>query len=258
MSLSPKAEISKETSFIPGEIQPIKFLYYLEAQLSAFSNKRSGSKTRLNLLVATAKLLESEVFSDINVQEICSQADVAKGTFYLQFKTKEQIIQALFEEYINFEYNSMPYVGDEIGTFESMTLFVAWYERTFHQNVGLMRSFVRMTDADEALAELWRRRNDQIVQRGIANYLLRSKFDKDRKKLALLAIRTLGGIMDYSLFARHGIHPASDFTHEFSEDDLIEFHSLLMYRGLYGEDPPVKERSSMVQYFIDRASPVQL
>ncbi|WOE75494.1 TetR/AcrR family transcriptional regulator [Alterisphingorhabdus coralli] len=205
--------------------------------------------------MATAKLMETRVFSEINVQDICDQAEVAKGTFYIQFKTKEDIIRALFEEFIAFEYNSMPYVDPETGAFRSMCLFVGWYERTFRINAGLMRSFVRLSDLDEEVAALWTQRNNMIVQRGISNYLLQTRFEKDRKKLALLAIRTVGGIMDYTLFARHGIHQASDFTADFSDDELIQFHSLLMYRCLYGEDPPKEDRSSMVEYFIDRAQP---
>lgn len=57
-------------------------------------NKRqqSAQNTRKKLIQAALKLLKEKGFKAINVEEITKEAGVAKGTFYIYFKRKEDII----------------------------------------------------------------------------------------------------------------------------------------------------------------------
>jgi len=57
-------------------------------------NKRqqSAQNTRKKLIKAALKLLKEKGFNAINVEEITKTAGVAKGTFYVYFKKKEDII----------------------------------------------------------------------------------------------------------------------------------------------------------------------
>jgi len=233
--------------------EPIKFAHYLEAMALGVPGKRSGRRTRLKLMAATAKLLEEMVFTEMNVIDICNQADVAKGTFYLQFEAKEDIILAIFEEYIEFEIRTMPVLEHFRNQYEGLYALVAWYEQTFRVNTGIMRTFVRLSDIDPKIAEFWKKRNDQIVDRAIATYIAATEFTKRDVELARLAIRSLGGIMDAAMFARYGIHQGSDFTADYSDTGVIEMHTTLMYRALYGEDPPAESITPTIRKFVSRA-----
>lgn len=70
-------------------------------------NKRqqSAQNTRKKLIQAALKLLKEKGLNAINVEEITKEAGVAKGTFYIYFKRKEDIIleysRAPFSEIAN-------------------------------------------------------------------------------------------------------------------------------------------------------------
>lgn len=234
------------------ELEPVRFAHYLEAKAMGLPGKRSGSKTRLKLMAATADLLETRIFVDLNVIDICERACVAKGTFYLQFDTKEAILLALLSEYVEFEIRSMPLLADHADPFENTRSIVAWYEKTFRVNAGIMRSFVRLSDSDTNVSRIWKRRNELIVERSVGPYIRQRKLSGKAASMALLAVRSIGGIMDYAMFARHGIHQSSDFTSEYSEDTLIDLHSVLMYRALYNDNPPASAVCKEVRMFISQ------
>lgn len=235
-----------------SEPEPVRFAHYLEAKAMGLPGKRSGPKTRLKLMAATADLLETQLFVDLNVIDICERASVAKGTFYLQFETKEAVLLALLSEYVEFEIRSMPLLVDGADPFENTRSVVAWYEKTFRVNAGIMRTFVRLSDSDTDVSRIWKRRNEQIVERSMGPYLRNRKLSGKAASMALLAVRTMGGIMDYAMFARHGIHQASDFTSAYSEDTLIDLHSVLMFRALYNQDPPANAVCKEVRMFISQ------
>lgn len=233
-------------------VEPVKFAHYLQAKLQGMREKRSGRRTRLKLMVATCHLLDDQLFSDLNVFDICEQAEVAKGTFYLQFETKEDVIYSIFEEYIEFEQLTLPRLHPDMERFARTRLLVSWYEKTFGVNAGLMRNFVRLSDSDTRVAELWRQRNERIVERSFESYLWGTQLEPGSEgfEFARLAMRSMGGIMDYALFARHGIHQASDFTGGVSEETMIDLHALLMYRALSGQNPSAEALTPQVRNFV--------
>jgi len=58
-----------------------------------YTNKRWQSAQNTRKLIKDAlKLLKEKGFNAINVEEITKTAEVAKGTFYICFKKKEDII----------------------------------------------------------------------------------------------------------------------------------------------------------------------
>ena len=71
-------------------------------------NKRqqSAARTKKKLINAARTLLKEKGLSAINVEEITKTAGVAKGTFYVYFKKKEDII---------LEYSRLPWSGAGCG-----------------------------------------------------------------------------------------------------------------------------------------------
>lgn len=57
-------------------------------------NKRqtSAQKTKRKLITAGLELIKEKGFDSINVEDITKKAGVAKGTFYIYFKRKEDIV----------------------------------------------------------------------------------------------------------------------------------------------------------------------
>ncbi|MEN3000541.1 MAG: helix-turn-helix domain-containing protein [Armatimonadota bacterium] len=60
--------------------------------------ERRKEETRQRIIAAALELMQEKPFDQITVEEIAERADVAKGTFFLYFPTKEQLLHAYMEE----------------------------------------------------------------------------------------------------------------------------------------------------------------
>lgn len=95
-------------------------------------NKRQQSaiKTKQKLIQAALKLLKENGLGSINVEEITKEAGVAKGTFYVYFKCKEDIIA---------EYSRYPFreIDDELKNMQETNLIdkLTYYFHRFMQCV---------------------------------------------------------------------------------------------------------------------------
>jgi AcrR family transcriptional regulator len=63
-----------------------------------------GEQTRQRLLVAARKVYEERGFHDTRVGDICDGANLAHGTFYIYFKTKEDIFYSLVDSLVTNQY----------------------------------------------------------------------------------------------------------------------------------------------------------
>lgn len=222
-------------------IKAIRFATYLNASAQEIVKQRSGKKSRLSLLAAGARLLNSHTFSSLNVGEVCEAAGLAKGNFYLYFKTKEEFVYTLLTEYVAFEAQTLPALAQSPSPYAAVRKLVTWYEGTFDSNAGVLRCLIQLADSDVACASVWQRRNHGIVDAVMA-YLLSILPDPPRDKGPLrLAIQSIGSIMDQSLYARYRIHGDAVQEQPESAQLRIDLHSALIYRATFGTNPPLSE-----------------
>lgn len=228
------------TSNGEAHVEGVRFSAYLQALSSEIRKARSGEKTKLRLMSAGVALLEDCGFRDLNVEDVSRSSGMAKGTFYIHFNSKEEFLAELSKRYVDFELATAPsFAGTS--TFKRLRAFVSWYERTFALNVGVLRCLVQMGEVSAEMRALWHRRNKLIVDRAQAqlfNSPIESGLDPE---LARLALRTPGAMLDQSLFERHRVQVGPG---RYEPDDielLVELHTLLIYRAVYGSNPPVKE-----------------
>jgi AcrR family transcriptional regulator len=59
---------------------------------------RRREKTRLDLINAAERVISRKGYHETRIADIASEADVGLGTFYLHFKTKDQIFVELIEQ----------------------------------------------------------------------------------------------------------------------------------------------------------------
>lgn len=68
---------------------------------------KKGEKTKRKIFVTAMKLFKEKGYDNVTVDEIVKEAEIAKGTFYIYFRTKAHIVAEVFTELdINYE-NSM-------------------------------------------------------------------------------------------------------------------------------------------------------
>ncbi|ODT89946.1 TetR/AcrR family transcriptional regulator [Phenylobacterium sp. SCN 70-31] len=217
----------------------IRYATYLEAAAQEIKKTRSGERSRLKLLAAGARLLDSTDYREMMVEEVATEAGVAKGTFYIYFKTKDEFLRELGRRYAAFELQTYPRLSSRDSQFTNSRRWIAWYEKTFEANAGVLRCIVQMGAADEVMRETWHGRNSRIVDRAMAGWEKHNP-SKD-PALQRWVMRTAGGMLDQSLFERYGVQPGPGLNETAGFDLLVELHALLNFRALYGRNPPVDE-----------------
>jgi len=82
----------------PWLIQPRAFSIKMKRG-SVMARKRVGNK-RVRIIAAAAKLFGDKGYHDTTTAEIAESAGVAAGTIYIYFSSKEELLVAVFEEFL--------------------------------------------------------------------------------------------------------------------------------------------------------------
>lgn len=212
-----------------------RFKDALNARAGEISGTRSGARSRLRLMAAGCALLDGTAFRDLLVEDVCRKAGVAKGTFYIYFKSKDVFLRELANDYMGFELESYPAFAREAGRYANTRRWIAWYEDMFAANVGLLRCLVQMGSEDAEMRELWHRRNGLLVDRALAGEAKR--LTPEALAVRRWALRAAGGMLDQSLFERFDVQLGPGLDEPTDPDLRIELHALLNYRALTGRDP---------------------
>jgi len=221
-----------------GLFQAIRYASYLEALALDGQRTTRGERSRLRLMAAGSSLLDSCSYQELKIEDIASAARLAKGTFYIYFKTKDDFLRELVRCYCDFEPQTMPRHSLDLSTYATARTFVSWYERTFVTNLGVLGCMLQMGAIDPAVRECWSLRNDRLVNESVEATLRGDSVDRE---LLTWVTRTTGGMFDPSLLDRYGLQTPSRRKAPFDDDTLDEMHTLLVCRGIYGRDPPENE-----------------
>lgn len=104
-------------------------------------NLKKRDRTKAKLHQAGCALLDNILLSSLTVADICKEANVAHGTFYLYFKDRSSFIADLLLQFVDFLQTFMLNAskGDEQDPVRATT---EAYYHLFEENPGLMRCLV--------------------------------------------------------------------------------------------------------------------
>lgn len=239
------AVLSSDRPIDRPTVSDLRFALFLDRQWQGIKKSRSGDKSRLRLAAAGAGLLDATSYRDLNVEDICAAAELAKGTFYIYYTSKDMFLEELARQYVDFELTTYPPTASggarEGERFAAVRALVGWYERIFAANHGILRCMVQMGGQSPTMQALWHQRNHAIVERSVQG--LRARHDIPDGDLALvrLAVRTAGGMLDQSLFAQFSIQVSPGFSPDLDPELVIDFHAILLHRAIYGVDPSIRD-----------------
>jgi AcrR family transcriptional regulator len=219
-------------------MEGVRFSAYLRALSLQITKARSGEKTKLRLLAEGAALLDSTGFRELNVEDVSKSAGMAKGTFYIHFQSKDEFLIELGRRYVEFELATMPLSEQRSDAFERFQLWVTWYEKTFALNVGVLRCVVQMGDVNPAMRAVWYGRNRRMSDAVQSRWFNPEDVGVIDPLLAQLTLRTAGTMLDESLFERYKVQVGLGREEPDDIALLNELHALLIYRAIYGENPP--------------------
>ncbi len=191
--------------------------------------KQSAQNTRKKLIQAALKLLKEKEFNAINVEEITKEAGVAKGTFYIYFKRKEDIIS---------EYSRYPFkeIADELKNMKEVNLieklnryFYRFMECVETPGVNICREWIKsvidpnnvQNSQDSGKWEYDFEMLKEILENAVQNNEL--KKDTPVELLTHLIISQLYGMMTCWCMSNGKFEPL-DWSNKFCE---IQLNSIL-------------------------------
>ncbi|MEV1171809.1 TetR/AcrR family transcriptional regulator [Nonomuraea sp. NPDC049784] len=143
---------------------------------------KPAEERRADLLDAAMAVFTEHGVADATVKDITERADVAKGTFYLYFDAKDQVVAALWERYVSrFLELAEDLIGNRTPRDDWSSVLAALVEELIDHAMGhanLHRIVYGSADA-KALALCWET-NQQVIallaeaiQRGMTAGVLR-------------------------------------------------------------------------------------
>ena len=214
----------------------MRYADYLQGSADGIGRSRSGEKSRLKLLAAGARQLDVTSYRDLLVESVCQAAGVAKGTFYIYFASKDAFLRVLATGYVAFELTQYPRLSAKDAPFANTRNWIAWYEGVFAANVGVLRCIIQMGSVDPVMQSIWHDRNSGLIDKAMRGW--EKQNPAADPFLQRLAMRTAGGMLDQSLFERHGVQPGPGLNEPEDFELMVDLHALLNFRALNGCDPP--------------------
>lgn len=227
----------------------IRYSDYMEAKALS-EPKRSANRMRLRLKASVARVLDENDFNDVRVSDICKATKASQGTFYLYFKNKQDAVQQVIKEYVELQKSTIPF-PDEDHPFDELYHFATWFQEFFRANIGLQRTMMQLRDKLPEYAEIWGQSVFHLTKHivnSLKKHYVANNVDEDT---LMLSVYCAGSILDQTLYAVYAVHRQSELEKLVkSPEDLTEIIALLLYRALYGEEPPkdrLKSTASLVR-----------
>lgn len=129
---------------------------------------RRQAQTRADLIKAAREIIAEVGVEALRVSDITQRADVAFGTFYNQFKTKDDIIEAVVAETIVGVAQSVeesPEFGDPAEALVASTTAIV---RIAYDDPPLARLLVKLEQAESRFERIIRPQAGALLERGVA------------------------------------------------------------------------------------------
>lgn len=177
-----------------------RFAHRLLAQASA---ARKAERTQARLQAAACRLLDERTANELKVAEICAEAGLAHGTFYIYFRDVRHLMAGTLTAFVAFMQASMRGAA-RIGGRDRIRASNAAYLALFEDNAGLMRCLVSRQDdfpeAAEAFQSLNRDWAQTVVEARLRQLVREGRAAPQREELMRRAY-ALGGMIDQYLIA---------------------------------------------------------
>jgi AcrR family transcriptional regulator len=202
--------------------------------------QRGNPQTRRTIMKAAQSLLDHSNIADVTVDDIVREAGVARGTFYIYFKDKLDVLVALARN-LNEELFEASHLSLDRGAsaYERIRLSLRRVVDNWIEHNGIFRSLTQMAMTRPDFLELSQElRFPFIIQ--IRQDLESSMAGGRAKPIdAAVAAKALAAMMDWFCLLWFGLNePPYEGAGE-NIDEVVDHLSLLWYRALYGADPAI-------------------
>lgn len=163
--------------------------------------KAKAERTRARLQAAACRLLDERGARHLKVADICGQAGVAHGTFYVYFRDLRDLLAQTLTEFVDFMQATMRDAAK--GAEDRGRSATAAYVAMFETNAGLMRCLVCPSDdlpeAAQAFQVLNRQWTTTVVDARLRRLAREGRADSVGRDEMLRRAYALGGMVDQYL-----------------------------------------------------------
>lgn len=225
----------------------ISYSDYLESQAQR-EPLRSAARTNKQVRAAAARVLERLGFHRMRVSDICKEAKIAQGTFYLHFTDLEHVAQAVLNEFVDMMLQTQPKERAE-DPYDYVKSMVEWFFQAFQANVGLYKSLIQLSGEHAAFSQIWDRWNKSMVLSSAEELKRRGAAAGVKDDVLHLTLYLVGGLLDQTLYAIYAFHRSPDLERVAGEPQhLIEIIAVLWHRSLFGCDPDPSKLSTVARH----------
>lgn len=208
---------------------------YADIVADAAADGRKSERTQARLQAATCRLLERIPADGLRVADICREAGVAHGTFYLYFRDTRHILGETLAGFVGFMQETMRHAAREPGVDRGRRTTAA-YVALFEENAGLMRCLVSRLDefpeAGEAFQRLNREWTATVVDSRLRRLAREGRAGTIAREELLRRAYALGGMVDQYLIMLVFGGDATLASVSRDRDAVVETLSLIWERGM--------------------------
>lgn len=128
---------------------------------------RRRARARSGLLQSGKVLIAERGLSELRVGDVAEHADIALGTFYSYFTSKDELVAAIVSEALAALTDALAELGEQMEPAEAFSIGVRRFIRLAVTDRGLARLLVGLHGAESLLETVVWERSERIMVRGV-------------------------------------------------------------------------------------------
>ncbi|MEN8721912.1 MAG: hypothetical protein ABF335_03390 [Alphaproteobacteria bacterium] len=214
-------------------LQAWSWMYEVDSAIDALP-KRSGERTRLRLIKATAELMAHQD-APTRAAVINRQARTAQGTFYGHFEDAQSAEREVLKQLLNYREARLPQLDGKGKAFDGVFSFIDAYTRVYAANADLFRGIIARVDRDPDFALCRQHYNMKTIERILNDVRKRDVSTGVSDDTLELSVWTAGTLLEDSLYATLAVRRSPRrLALAGSLEGLIDMMAVMFYRTLYG------------------------
>jgi TetR/AcrR family transcriptional regulator, ethionamide resistance regulator len=204
------------------------------------ARQTKGERTRASLKAAALTLLARDGYFDLKVTDVCAEAGVASGTFYIYFEDKAALVTEVIVERIR--ANSRAALDGPRNEDDFLSILAAnrRYIDLWAAQSNLMLALGQAMEMLPAVRSAWAEANAEVARAIAASVARRAPTSKRSMRARLFAAYAMQAMLD-GLLLDYFVWRRPDVLHACGDPEtLAQSVSLLWHRALYACDPDPK------------------
>lgn len=222
----------------PPQVDCGRYSDHLAESFPTIAFPTKGDRTKFRLKMAAARALEEIGYQDLKVSDICTNAEVALGTFYVYFRDKNEIAIEVVLDFMNFLYERARQVGGRHSEWEAILNTNRFFISAYQLNAGLMQCHVQLQSQVPDFRNQWRPRHRKWIEGLARSITRRGAYGEAMPGSPMMAARALEGMVFHYLYSVIVTKESVLDERELDPDALARVLSTLWYRAVYCKDPP--------------------